>query len=214
MRYRFSGFELDSDTRQLLVDGRETHLSPKAFELLLLLLQHRSRALTKEELQERLWPSTFVGETNLATLVAEIRRMLGDSPQSARYIRTVHRYGYRFVGDVREEAQAAPAGTLGARMFLIAADRRFSLSDGTFVIGRAADAAIQIDSAGVSRQHAQVVVRGRQVRLEDLGSKNGTFVDGQPVTSGRVLSHGDEVRVGPVALRFELAALEPTETML
>ena len=74
----------------------------KRFELLLLLVQQRSRALSKSELQESLWPSTFVGETNLATLVAEIRRALGDSAQEATFVRTVHRFGYRFVAEVFE----------------------------------------------------------------------------------------------------------------
>ena len=78
MTYRFARFSLNSDTRELVADGSEVRVSPKALDLLLLLVQHRSRAVSKAELQERLWPSTFVGETNLATLVAEIRRALGD----------------------------------------------------------------------------------------------------------------------------------------
>ena len=102
MTYRFARFLLDSDTRQLFADGSEVHLSPKAFELLRLLIDDRSRALTKAELQDRLWPSTFVGETNLATLVAEIRRTLDDSANDSRYVRTVHRFGYRFVGQIDE----------------------------------------------------------------------------------------------------------------
>ena len=81
--YRFGRFVLDCDTRQLLRDGSEVHLSPKAFELLAILLANQPRAVSKTELQERLWPSTFVEETNLAGLVAEIRRALGDSADRA-----------------------------------------------------------------------------------------------------------------------------------
>ena len=214
MTYRFTRFLLDSDTRQLFADGGERHLSPKAFELLLILIQQRARAVTKDELQDRLWPSTFVGETNLATLVAEIRRTLEDSPHDARYVRTVHRYGYRFVGDVVEGTAAAREPRADARMLLTFCERRFPLTDGVFVIGRAADAAVQIDSAGVSRLHAKVTVCGREVRVEDLGSKNGTFVGGRPVTSPRRLEHGDEIRLGPVALVFSVISPDPTETML
>jgi len=211
--YQFARFLLDSDTRQLFADRTELHLSPKAFELLLLLIQGRGRALTKNELQDRLWPSTFVGETNLATLVAEIRRALEDSPHDARYVRTVHRFGYRFVADVREGGASSPVEPGGVRMVLTFGDRRFPLSNGTFVIGRAADAAIQIDSSGVSRLHAKVTVRGREARVEDLGSKNGTFVAGRAVTSPHALEHGDEIRVGPVALVFTVVSPDPTETM-
>ena len=211
MTYRFARFLLDDDTRQLFADGTEVRLSPKAFELLRILIQQRSRALTKAELQDRLWPSTFVGETNLATLVAEIRRALEDSAQDSHYVRTVHRFGYRFVAEIRE---GTPTAAGAARFCIAQGDRRFFLSDGTFVIGRAPDAAIQIDSGGVSRLHAQITICGRDVRVEDLGSKNGTFVGGQPVTAARSLEDGDEVRVGPVALRFTVAATEQTETMM
>jgi DNA-binding winged helix-turn-helix (wHTH) protein len=211
--YRFAKFLLDSDTRQLFADGAELHLSPKAFELLLLLIQHRSRALTKAELQDWLWPSTFVGETNLATLVAEIRRTLEDSPNVSRYVRTVHRFGYRFVGAIDEEMRPDRGPRSDVRMFLSFGERRFPLSDGGFVIGRAPEAAIQIDSGGVSRLHARITVVGREARVEDLGSKNGTFVGGQPVAGARVLADGDELRIGPVALTFTIVAAEPTETM-
>src|SRR5688572_26940475 len=100
--YRFGRFVLDYDTRQILADGGEIHLSPKAFELLALLLANRPRAVSKTELQERLWPSTFVEETNLAGLVAEIRRALDDSATEPVFVRTVYRFGYRFVGDAVE----------------------------------------------------------------------------------------------------------------
>jgi pSer/pThr/pTyr-binding forkhead associated (FHA) protein len=98
---------------------------------------------------------------------------------------------------------------------LILGDRRFPLAAGTFVIGRATDAAIQIDSVGVSRLHARILVSGREARIEDLGSKNGTFVDGRPVKDPRILNDGDEVRVGPIALTFRVAPpVEATQTMI
>jgi DNA-binding winged helix-turn-helix (wHTH) protein len=212
--YRFARFSINSDTRQLLADGSDIHLSPKAFELLLLLVEHRARALSKTELQERLWPSTFVGETNLATLVAEIRRALDDSPRDSQYVRTVHRFGYRFVADVAEARTQRSGPEGGVRMHLTTAGRQFMLAEGAALIGRARDAAIRIDSGGVSRHHAQIVVSGGEARVEDLGSKNGTFVDGIPVTGTRLLRDGNEIRVGPVALTFRVATpTEATETM-
>jgi DNA-binding winged helix-turn-helix (wHTH) protein len=212
--YRFARFSVNSDTRQLLADGSEIHLSPKAFELLLLLIQHRSRAVSKAELQECLWPSTFVGETNLATLVAEIRRALGESARNSVYVRTVHRFGYRFVAGVTE----APATPIGPRpephMYVTTADRQFVLAEGAIVIGRGQDAEIRIDSGGVSRRHARIVVSGDEARVEDLGSKNGTFVEGEPVTGTCRLRDGDEIRLGPVTLTFRVAPLnQATDTI-
>jgi DNA-binding winged helix-turn-helix (wHTH) protein len=213
--FRFARFAVNCDTRQLLAAGSEVHLSPKAFELLVLLIEHRSRAVSKAELQERLWPSTFVGETNLATLVAEIRRALDDSARDAAYVRTVHRFGYRFVAALVEETPAPSVPPRGARMHLDAADRHFPLAEGTAVIGRAQDAAIRIDAAGVSRHHARIIVTAEGASLEDLGSKNGTFVDGKPVTGRCALRDGGEIRVGPVALTFRIAPpTQATETML
>lgn len=214
MIYRFAGFSLDRATRQLLAGGREIHLSPKAFDLLRLLVEQHSRALSKAELQERLWPATFVGDANLPTLVAEIRRALDDSAHDPKYVRTVHRFGYRFVAAVTA-AGRSPAGQEGGRrMYIRGLDRQFLLGDGATVIGRAQDAAIRIDAGGVSRHHARIIVDEGEARLEDLGSKNGTFVRGAPVTGACLLRDGDEIRVGPAVLTFTIApATQATETV-
>jgi len=212
--YEFGGFWLNRDTRQLLEGERDCHLSPKAFDLLVMLVEQRSRALSKAELTEQLWPATFVGETNLPTLMAEIRRTLRDSPQHAGFIRTVHRFGYRFVAEVTT-SQATPARPAGEPvMYLATPDGRYPLTPGTLVIGRAQDAAIRVDAGGVSRYHARIVVKDTEASVEDLGSKNGTFVDGKPVSGRHVLANGSEVRIGPVAFTFVLASpTMPTETM-
>ena len=205
MTYRFGRFSVNSDTRQLLADDREVHLSPKAFELLLTLIQHRSRALSKAELQERLWPATFVGEANLPTLVAEIRRAVDDSAQDSACVQTLHRFGYRFVGSATEEPAPRGKESPGAHMYVTTPHDQFPLSEGEIVIGRAQDAAIRVDSGGVSRHHARIVVSGDEARVEDLGSKNGTFVDGAAVTGTCLLRDGNEIRVGPVTLTFRVA---------
>ena len=213
MTYRFGRFSVNRETRQLLADEGEVHLSPKAFALLLMLIEHRARALSKAELHDQLWPSTFIGETNLATLVAEVRRALGDSAHESEYVRTVHRFGYRFVAGVVDVG--APQGAApGARMYVRTADQQFALLQGSTVIGRGADAAIRIDSGGVSRHHACIIVVGDEASVEDLGSKNGTFVRGQRIAGRSLLTDGDEIRIGPVLVTFRVApATQPTETM-
>jgi len=216
--YRFGGFTLDDDIRQLSLSGTEVHLSPKAYELLTVLLANRTRAVPKAELQQRLWPSTFVEETNLATLVAEIRRALGDSASTPVFVRTVYGFGYRFVSDVAVDAAAARSGPGSGphrvKLCVVWAGRELILMEGANIIGREPDATIQLDARGVSRHHARILVAHDVATLEDLGSKNGTHVNGQPIATAARLSDGDEITLGAVTLTFRAASLlSPTETV-
>lgn len=205
MTYRFGDFTLDNDTRQLLLNGDEVHLSPKAFELLIVLLANAARAVSKAELQQRLWPSTFVEETNLAGLVAEIRRSLGDTASSPSFVRTVYGFGYRFIGDVRVDAGASRPGPLRVKLCLTFEKREIVLMNGANIIGRAPDATIQIDSPGVSRYHARILVSDGDATLEDLGSKNGTHLNGKRITTPGRLSDGNRIRLGAIVLTFRMA---------
>jgi len=201
--YRFDRFIVDCDTRQLLRDGSELHLSPKAFDLLALLLTKRPRAISKTEMLEHLWPSTFVEETNLASLVAEIRRALGDPAARSVFVRTVYRFGYRFVGDVLESHAPSPALAAGPHPYLVFEHHHTMLLEGSNVIGRGLDAAIQCDVTGVSRHHARIVLAGGAATLEDMGSKNGTFLNSARITSAP-LTDGDTIRLGKATLVFRV----------
>ena len=166
-----------------------------------------------DELQQRLWPSSFVEETNLATLIAEIRRTLGDSAGNPRFIRTIYGFGYRFVGELTEGTGASRSDQPRVKLWLIAERRHIPLLEGTNVIGRAEDAAIQVDSPGISRYHARILVTAADATLEDLGSKNGTYVNGTLVTT-RSLSDGDEIRLGSTVLTFRIVSpTSQTETL-
>jgi DNA-binding winged helix-turn-helix (wHTH) protein len=210
--YRFGDFTLDPAARQLLGSGAEVHLGPKAFDLLVLLAANHARAVSKEELQQRLWPSTFVEETNLATLVAEIRRTLRDSAANPRFVRTIYGFGYRFVAELVEDA-GARRSEQRVRLWLIVERQHIPLLQGPNVIGRSGDAAIQIDAAGVSRYHARILVARADATMEDLGSKNGSYVNGTLVTT-RSLSDGDEIRLGAAVLTFRIASdTSLTETL-
>jgi len=201
--YRFGSFVLDEDTHQLLREGSEIHLSPKAFQLLAILLSARQRALSKAELQERLWPSTFVEETNLAGLVAEIRRALQDSATTPRFLRTIHAFGYRFIGEPVETSAPAPPSSSGGRPYLVFENHHVVLMEGVNIIGRAPDATIRCDVTGVSRHHARIVLANGEATLEDLESKNGTYLQAERITSAR-LSEGDEIRLGKACLTFRI----------
>jgi len=157
--FRFGPFSVDPLTRQLLRGGQEVSLSPKAFQLLLLLVETRSRAMSKNELQQQLWPSTFVLDTNLAGLIAEIRRALGDTAEEPTFVRTMHRFGYRFIGDVQEVADSRISGEPVAKYWLVWENKQVPLSEGENIVGRGVDASVWIDAPGVSRHHARIVVR-------------------------------------------------------
>jgi DNA-binding winged helix-turn-helix (wHTH) protein len=212
--YRFGDFTLHHATRQLVLNDEEVHLSPKAFDLLDVLLANRSRAVSKADLQQRLWPTTFVQETNLAGLVAEIRRALHDPAAHPRFVRTVYGFGYRFIGEVSVEQTASLSAPDRPKLYLLFERREMMLMDGANVIGRAPDATIQIDSPSVSRYHARVLVADGGATLEDAESKNGTYLNGKRVTASAVLSDGNEIRLGSVALTFRIAtATSPTATV-
>jgi DNA-binding winged helix-turn-helix (wHTH) protein len=211
--FRFGPFSLDSHTRQLLRDGREVALSPKAFQLLLLLVQNRARAMSREELHQQLWPSTFVLETNLAGLVAEVRRALDDTADKPTFVRTRHRFGYWFIGDVSEEEASLKSGGSVVKHLLVWEARQIALPEGDTIVGRGPDSSVWIDAPGVSRQHARFVIRQGEATVEDLKSKNGTYVGPNRVTMPRRLVDGDQIRLGSVVITFRIPQPPgPTET--
>ena len=97
VRYEFGAFSVDVEQRLLFRDGRHVPLAPKVVETLVALVEHRGRVMTKDELMERLWPDTFVEQSNLSQNVFLLRKALGE----AEYIETVPRRGYCFRGEVR-----------------------------------------------------------------------------------------------------------------
>ena len=212
MRVQFGDLTLDSDSRQLVRGGVPVHLSPKAFDVLCHLVERRPSAVTKTELFELVWPGTFVVEANLTVLVTELRRALGDDAHAPRFIRTVHKHGYAFCGDV---ADIAPRPVTGAalRTWLVWNDRVLPLADGENVIGRDPSCGVWLDQPGVSRRHARVVVTDEGAEIEDLGSKNGTFVSDRAITGPRPLSDEDVIQVGSVDLKYRSwSRLRPIET--
>ena len=111
MLLRFGLFTLDSETRQLSRGGDEIRLSPKAFNLLCLLVEERPRVIDKRELLARIWPDTHVVDANLNVLIGELRRALGDQTKEPRFIRTVHGTGYAFSGHAAAARLAGGAAT-------------------------------------------------------------------------------------------------------
>ena len=177
--YRFGEFTFDCGSRLLTRSGARRHLSLKAQQLLQLLLAARPRALSRDELYDALWPSTFVCETNLASIVNEVRRALGDDARASQYIRTVHGFGYAFCGEVVSDvAMKLVTATLQCEGL------SYPLYEGENLIGRASVCRVVIAANTISRRHALITIDDGAVSVRDLGSKNGTYVGGQMI--GRV----------------------------
>ncbi len=107
-KYRFGRCVVDPRLRQIRVDDVVTDAQPKAFDLLLYLLQHRDRVVDKDELLDKLWPGVVVSESALTQALRKARAMIGDDGNRQESIRTIQRRGFRFVADVEEAPDAAP----------------------------------------------------------------------------------------------------------
>jgi DNA-binding winged helix-turn-helix (wHTH) protein len=207
MPLSFGDCLFDAGTRQLFRAGREVPLSPKALALLELLLSQRPRAVSKQQISEHLWPKTFVSESNLTSLMTELRTALGDEAGAPRYVRTHHRFGYAFCGQCE-----APADGADTHYRLFLDDRQVTLREGENVLGRAEEAAVFLDSDTVSRRHARIGIVGSTATVEDLGSKNGTILRGQPLRRPEPLKDGDELQLGAVRMTFRVLQGRETKT--
>jgi DNA-binding winged helix-turn-helix (wHTH) protein len=197
---RFLDCVIDDLARTLLRHGMPVHLSPKAFELLLLLVMERPRALPKSEILERVWPGTFVTDASLARAIHEVRVGLGEATAAAA-IRTVHGHGYAFAGDAIETRAIVPNGPRPVGWVFLAS-RAIPLSAGDYVLGRDPAADLPLECTLASWHHARLAALSDTVTLLDLGSKNGTFVGGERLTTPRVLQDGDDITIGSVRLVF------------
>ena len=205
MTFRFGNLTLDTESRALTRDGRPVAISPKAFKLLQVLLEERPRAIPKAELHRRLWPDTVVSEVNLPTLIAEIRQAIGDGARAPEFIRTVYGYGYAFCGNAVAMSRDGRLAVPSDQVFrLLWGQREVALSEGENILGRGTDSLVWIDAQSVSRRHARVMVASGLATLEDLGSKNGTFVNGVRLSSAVALRDGDELRIGRVPMTLKV----------
>lgn len=208
--FEFRSFAFDAVTHRLTRSGEELHLTPKAFELLRLLIEAAPRAVDKTEIHQRLWPDQAVSDATLVGLIKEIRRTLDDNDREQRIIRTLHRVGYAFDAQLRVSGDSAVSGFL-----LILEAGRIALDDGENIVGRDAACDVWIDESTVSRRHARIVISTNAVALEDLGSKNGTRIGGRPLQDTTWLKDGDRISFGSVhAILRASTADRPTQTQL
>jgi hypothetical protein len=200
----FGDFVLSPTARTLLASGEPLHLTPKAFDLMVMLVSRRPAAVSKADIHAELWPGVFVSDVNVAALIFELRAALGESARAARYIRTVHGFGYAFAGEA-----SPPRPSL---FRLVMDGHEMVLFEGENIVGRGQDCRVRVESAKVSRRHARLLVAGRSVTLEDCGSSNGTWVNSERIDRPVTVTDGAEVRFGTVgAVLRQYASDEATE---
>ena len=205
MRVRFGSCVLDSGTRELRRGDGPVHLSPKAFDILEILVARRPNVVTKDVLLDEVWPGRVVEEANLAIVVGEIRKALGDDPRSPSTVVTVARRGYRFAAqaedlDARQPAEAGDGGYV--RWWLAWNDKTLPLREGANLVGRHPASDVWINGSSVSRTHARIVAGPAGVVIEDRGSRNGTFVEGERIAAPHLLVDGCTVTFGSERATF------------
>jgi DNA-binding winged helix-turn-helix (wHTH) protein len=201
MRLKFGDCVLDLRGRQLERGEKIVPLEPKMYELLEVLIKRRPAVVTNNELDELLWPHVYVARTSLTRLVSELRTALGDTPRDSHIIRTVYKAGYAFCANV---TCIPAAGAAPATIELVWKRQSLPLTDGEHIAGRGADCSLVIDATTVSRRHARITVVCGTATIEDLGSTNGTHVNGKRISAPTGLAPGNEVALGTEVLQVRV----------
>src|SRR5581483_7725962 len=199
MRLKFGDCVLDLSARRLERGHQEFPLEPKMYDLLEVLINRRPAVVTNDELDELLWPNVYVARTSLTRLVSELRDVLGDTPRNSRVIRTVYKTGYAFCAEVivLPAVRSAPP-----TIEVLWMKQSLPLTDGEHIAGRDTECSLFIDGTTVSRRHARITVADGAATIEDLGSTNGTHVNGARISAPVQLAPGDEFALGSEVLRL------------
>jgi DNA-binding winged helix-turn-helix (wHTH) protein len=213
VRLQFDDLTFDPETRQLWIRKKEVRLSPKAFDLLALLIARRPKAVSKVDIREHLWPGTFVSDSSLPSLISEIREAIADHRRKPGLLRTLHGFGYAFQAEPEQVATAAIPTDHSPSGWLIGSTAEVALLPGENVIGREGDGVILVKSSTVSRRHARIAIDASGAVVEDLGSKNGTYVNDRRIKGPTPVVDGDQIRIGSLLFTFRLSqGNETTET--
>jgi DNA-binding winged helix-turn-helix (wHTH) protein len=204
--YAFGAIRVDADARVVSSTAGLVHLTRKAFDLLLLLLENRPNAVSKDRIYARVWPDTFVAESSLQFLIHEIRQAIDDPGGRQSWLRTIHGIGYSFCGEVLVSSIGGPtSGLEPPAAWLIGGSIRVPLREGENIVGRDTAGLFQFEApTTISRRHARIVI-GESITIEDVGSKNGTWLQDERLTAPHGLADGDVVKLGSATFTFRVA---------
>ena len=215
-RFKFAEFELDVEAYVLRRPGGPLRLEKLPMEVLILLVQRAGTLVQRSEIQAMLWdPDIYIEhDSAINTAVRKIRRTLGDDAENPRFLETVVGKGYRFIAPV--EGGASPPAQSSANhgrssvrrqrgfpSYSVTRGRQeFILEPGETVFGRDPAAGAYVDHPSVSRRHACISIGSQGAVLEDLKSRNGTFVNGSRIDGPTKIGHGAVIGLGPITLTF------------
>ena len=210
--FRLGEWTVEPNLGRLTRDGTTVDLELKVMDVLLCLAMRPRVLVTRQDLIDTVWATEYISDNTLTHAIAELRSALGDDARNPSYIETIHRRGYRLLVGAFEpdETQTAAAGKSSC-FFVVTGNRRVRLRSGDNLIGRLPWATVTIDSLQVSRRHARIIVDGSTAILEDLGSRNGTFLNGRPFEAPAYLDHGDRIGLGSHLVLLQLVATVTTE---
>ena len=205
--FRLGEWLVEPNLGRLTRGATTVHVELRVMDVLVHLAIHTSELVTRKQLIESVWGTAFIADNTLTHAIAELRSALDDDARNPTYIETFHRRGYRLLARVGDP-KSDESGNIAERSFvtIVDGDRRVRLSKGENVIGRLPWAAVTIESLQVSRRHARIVVEDGCALLEDLGSKNGTHLNGRPVDSLSTLENGDEIALGTHVVTIHFSA--------
>jgi DNA-binding winged helix-turn-helix (wHTH) protein len=222
--FRLGEWLVQPSLNRLSRGDEKVQIRPRLMDVLGFLGQHAGDVVSKDEIIAAVWARQFMAESVLTRSIAELRRVLGDKAADPRFIETVTKRGYRLFAPVeylRERPKAVTEASAPSRKPLALGEhscglcwgeQEIPLAEGENIIGRTRDAIVRISSSRVSRRHAKIVVTGGRAVLEDLGSKNGTFIRGRKIHRPVELSDGDEICFGRDVVVFRFCY--PTGTTL
>lgn len=225
--FRFAEFELDVSAYVLRRRDESVKLERIPMEVLILLVERAGMLVERSEIQTQLWGTKIFVEHDPAinTAIRKIRCALGDDATRPRFVETVVGKGYRFIAPLESVAgffqvgKAAANGDAeilaGLRQFprysVTLGKQEFLLNSAETVIGREPSAGVYLDHPSVSRRHARISIESAGATLRDLGSRNGTFLNGRQVEGPAKIHHNDVIGLGPITLIFHIARA-PTST--
>ncbi len=192
--YEFGQFRVDARERRLLRDGEVVPLTPKVFDILLVLVQNKGHILSKDEVIRLVWPDTAVEEGNIARNISTLRNALGERPRDSKYIQTVPWRGYRFVANVKEVTEEPARPSINSIAVLPFADV-------------ANDPGLEYLGEGIAEnlihnlsQLSQLKVMSRNSTFRYKGCETDASVVGkelkvQAVLTGRLARHDDLISI-------------------
>jgi DNA-binding winged helix-turn-helix (wHTH) protein len=195
-------------------NGRAVRLRPRAMDVLTALALSAGDLVSKRSLIDEVWRTEFVSDHALTQVIAELRAALGDNAGNPTFIENIPRRGYRLVAPVTPVLESVASNNGVSMPFKLETENGSQpLIQGQNVIGRTEEADICLDKTEVSRCHAMITVQGTTAIIEDLGSKNGTYVNGRQLEGPATLNNGDEIWIGRSVARMRfLIEGEPTKT--